>query len=48
MKTINLKYNPIAKALYTDEHGFRKQTMAHRSKKKYYRKVKHKNSNEKC
>lgn len=46
MKTIKLKYNPIAKALYSDEHGFRKQTIMHRSKKKYYRKVKHKKGGE--
>ena len=41
-----LKYNPIARALYNDEHGFRKQSSAHKSKKKYTRKVKHRNNGE--
>lgn len=44
MKIKKIKYNLVAKALYTGEHGFRKQSIKHRSKKKYYRKIKHKQS----
>jgi len=37
-----IKYNLIAKALYSHESGFKKQSIVHKTKVKYSRKTKHK------